>query len=203
MGRTVPAVIVGLVLLGVFALMLRAWRARRRRDAGLVTVPVPDVAAVTAAADGFYVATTRGEGTLERLAIPGLSYRGRAHVEVTSAGLVLAVRGEDAVFLPSRDIRGIGTATVTLDRVVEGDGLVVVAWTVHPVDPAAEPVLAETHLRFPDPADRMLVVDALAQLAERAHPEAADPDGAHPGPAHPGSTDPGSPETTPAPESEA
>ncbi len=73
-GALLVMVAVALVLL---ALGVWAWRRRTRRDSGL-TAPVgelPAGAVQTAAISGLYVATTRHDEPLERLAIRGLGFR--------------------------------------------------------------------------------------------------------------------------------
>ena len=98
---------VALLIMVVLALVLIvlggfAWAGRRRRDSGL-RAPLgnnPADAVTATVASGFYVATTRRDEPLERLAIRGLGFRSRAGVTVTNAGVGLELTGEPSLFIP-------------------------------------------------------------------------------------------------------
>ncbi len=62
----------------------------------------------------------------------GLGFRSRAELTVTSAGVALDLTGQPRFFLPSERIVDVGQATVAIDRVVEKDGLVRIAWRIEP-----------------------------------------------------------------------
>lgn len=161
MERMIPTLIILAVLAGVLVLMWFGWRARRRRDAGLPSVPVPpaDLGAPDFALDRIhYVATTRAEDALDRLAVDPLAYRGRAAVEVHPSGVVIQVTGSRPAFIPRAAIAAIGTATATVDRAVERDGLVLISWWLSPEQ------RADTALRVADPQDRRALREALAPL---------------------------------------
>lgn len=162
MDRTLPAVITGLVVIAVFALMWRSWQARRRRDSGLVAgYPAPDSGGATVvAADCFYVATTPRDQPLERLAITGLGFRARAEITVTDAGVWLSPRGESPVFLPAESIDLLSAATVAIDRVVEKDGLLRLGWRIADSD-----LPVDSYLRIPDSADRRALTGAIRALS--------------------------------------
>ncbi|WP_309067298.1 hypothetical protein [Microbacterium sp.] len=111
------------------ALMVWGWRRRARRDAR-VTAPVAERrGAVRATFTGLYVATTRHDEPLDRLNVKHLAFRSRVTVTVTDAGVALDMPGEPTVFLDAPRLRDAGRATWTIDRVVEYDGLVLLAWT--------------------------------------------------------------------------
>ncbi len=169
MDRTIPAVITGVVLIGVLALMLRGWRARGRRDAALPAgYPLPGVTtAELAATPAFYVATTRRGTPLERLNIRGLGFRARAMLTVTEAGVFLALAGEEVVFIPADAIELLEAATWTIDRVVESDGLLMLGWRLNA--PAAETgQLVDSYFRIIDPTERVAVYDAIRTIAADA-----------------------------------
>ncbi|WP_458041576.1 MULTISPECIES: PH-like domain-containing protein [Bacteria] len=124
------AIIIGFGVL-VLAGIAWGWSRRVRRDRGLVApTDVPEHFVAEASFSGFYVATTRHEKPLDRLAIRHLRYRGRVGIEVSSAGVLLAITGEAPVFVAASRIVGVDRATWTIDRVVERDGLVRLAWRV-------------------------------------------------------------------------
>lgn len=113
----------------VIGLMLWGWSRRRRRDAQ-VEVPIGEpVGSAIFTANGFYVATTKHDEPLNRITTSPLAFRSRADISVTEAGFALLLPGEKPVFVPASRISGAGRATWTIDRVVERDGLVLIAWS--------------------------------------------------------------------------
>jgi hypothetical protein len=162
MDRTLPAVITGLVVIALFALMWRSWRARRRRDSGLAAgYPAPaaeSVALVTVSC--FYVATTPRDRPLERLAISGLGFRARAQIAVTDAGVWLSPRGESPVFLPAASLELLAPATVAIDRVVEKDGLLRLGWRLSDSD-----LPVDSYFRIVDSADRRELSAAIRSIS--------------------------------------
>lgn len=131
--RLVPGIAVIVVLILLLALMFFAWRRRKNRDADLVSAlaALPAVVTPRRADDAIlYVATTRADEPLERVALAGLGIRARAQLTVADEGLVLAPHGEHPQFIPAVDLRGAGTATWTIDRVVESDGLIMIRWAL-------------------------------------------------------------------------
>ncbi|NII50711.1 hypothetical protein [Frigoribacterium endophyticum] len=159
-----------LVLLGLLmAAMVRAWRARGRRQS---EVPAPERAPdelgpASVERDGFYVATTRAGDPLDRIVVHGLGFRGRAVVSVHPEGVRLAIAGEPAVLIRASSVRAVERATWAIDRVVETDGLVAVTWSLGDT-------VVDTYLRFAD--DPRPVVDALRPLVPPA-PAAGTPTG--------------------------
>ena len=111
-------------------------------------------------AEALYVATTLAGQPLNRVAVRGLGFRGRATVTVTTAGVILAIAGNPEAFIPSGSLRAVERATFTIDRVVESGGLVVIAWTLHGI--AATNV--DSFFRVTDPADLTPLIDAIAEL---------------------------------------
>ena len=161
MDKFLPTVVIVVVLVLVYLLMLWGWRRRKKRDSSAgagYELPAGGGGSILAQAETFYVATTRSGEPLERLAIPGLSFRGRAHVAVDDAGVTLAITGEDPVFITAAALSGIGAATVTIDRVVERGGLLRLSWTTQ------GGVAADSYLRVIDPAERASVLEAVESL---------------------------------------
>jgi hypothetical protein len=171
--RTLATVITVAVLLSLLGLMLRSWRRRSRRDAALPAgYPLPvDAALELASAAVLYVATTLRARPLERLNIPGLGFRARARLTVTDAGVVLALAGEEAVFIPASAIAVLEDATVAIDRVVETDGLLLLGWRL----PGTDSQIVDSYFRILDPSDRVSVNDAIRTIAADAlRPAASD-----------------------------
>ena len=172
MDRFLPALGILAVLIVVVALAVVGWRRRVRRDSasgGGYSTP-GTLSAPTAEAEVLYVATTKAGQHLERLALPGLAYRGAATVTVRPEGVELAVTGESPVFIPAAVVSGIGAASVAIDRAVERDGLLRLGWTT------SGGTAADSFLRVVDPAGRAQLSAAIEAIVPRADaPDAAGP----------------------------
>jgi len=162
-----PTLIIVAVVIVVFGAMWWGWRRRARRDAALrPTQTIPrQLGTVHLDTDLFYVATTEHAQPLERLAIRGLSFRGRAHVTVADSGIAIGVSGEPDVFIPADVIDSVATANVTIDRVVEPDGLVRLSWHINTAAGAGSGPLVDSYLRTIDPDDRAKLLAAVNVIA--------------------------------------
>lgn len=166
MRELVPTLIVGAVILLAFLGMFLGYRGRRRRQQALGTpASMPaDLAPASSERELFYVSTTLRDQPLERVAVAGLGMRSRADLAVHPEGVVLALRGTHPLFIPAGAIDGIGRSTVTIDRVVERDGLVRIGWRLGdtPVD---------TYLRAGTRPETEATVNALSAFAGPADDE--------------------------------
>jgi len=158
---TVASVVVPLLV--VAGLMILGWRALRRRQAEIVGLsPVPsELGAPALSEDLLYVATTRAEQPLQRIAVKGLGFRARAVLTVTSAGIRLDLAGAEPGFIPAAALHGVGRATWTIDRAVSNDGLVFVRWS----DGA---VTLDSYLRSADPAALVAAIEPLINTPREA-----------------------------------
>jgi hypothetical protein len=157
--RLIPAALVlaflALLLLGMWL----AWRARSRRDAGVAAgqpLPAAGIHPILTT-DVLYVATTKAGQPLERLAIRGLAFRARGELTLAEEGVVLTVPGQDPIFLASAQLRSAQPATWTIDRVVESDGLIALAWRSDETD-------VDSYLRVIDPPQHSRVLSTLSTL---------------------------------------
>ncbi|MER7795800.1 hypothetical protein [Microbacterium sp. NPDC096154] len=143
------------VLIAVVALSLMAWGWRRRakRDAGIAAPIGERRGDVRGTYSGLYVATTRHDAPLDRLNVRHLAFRSRVTVTVTSAGVALDMPGEPTVFLDASRLWAVGRATWTIDRVVESDGLVLLAWA------AGDGTVCDTYVRLQDGDPNALVAE--------------------------------------------
>jgi len=109
---------------------LIAWTRRSKRDATplVATGVLPDDAHVRASFESLYVATTRHDEPLERIAAPGLGMRARATVTVADEGVAVDLDGPTRFVLTPDRIVDVGQSTVAIDRVVEPGGLTRLAW---------------------------------------------------------------------------
>ncbi|MBD3940964.1 hypothetical protein IF188_04505 [Microbacterium sp. NEAU-LLC] len=147
------------VAVGLLAALVWAWWRRTRRDAAF-SAPVGEIpggAHQLAEFAALYVATTRHGDPLERLAIAGLGFRSRSDVTVTDAGVALDLTGQPRVFLAADRIADVGQSTVAIDRVVEPDGLVRLAWRLD------DGTVVDSYLRPQDASARALA-DAVAGI---------------------------------------
>ncbi|MET0672734.1 MAG: hypothetical protein ABWY37_04510 [Microbacterium pygmaeum] len=144
------------IVLALIALAVWAWLRRTRRDAGLPApyAELPPDTEVLSMWDALYVATTRHDQPLERLAMRGLGFRSRVGISVTTAGVALDLTGQARMLIPRDRIQSVGLATVAIDRVVERDGLVKLAW--RPDDST----VVDTYLRAQTGSSRSLA-DAI------------------------------------------
>lgn len=159
-GALLVMLAVALLLIG---LMVWGWLRRVRRDSGLAAplgLPPAD-AEVFARFSGLYVATTEHGTALERLAVRGLGFRAKADLLITGAGVALIAQGADPVFIDRPRLVSAQQATVTIDRVVERDGLARFTWRIdddtlvdsyfRPQDASARAVAAAFDAILPHP----------------------------------------------------
>jgi hypothetical protein len=176
MDKLWPTLIIVAIVIVVFGAMWLGWRGRARRDLALQpTQTIPrELGTVHLDIDLFYVATTEHDQPLERLAIRGLSFRGRAHVTVADSGIAIGVSGEPDVFIPADAIDSVATANVTIDRVVEPDGLARLSWHISTAAGPGSGPLVDSYLRTIDPGDRAKLLAAVNNIARTETPNTTD-----------------------------
>ncbi len=184
--RVGPGAVVLAVLAVLLLLMYLGWRRRRRRQRGIPRpLPVPsDAGAELLSIDLLYVASTLADAPLERIAVRGLGFRARAGVVVRGAGVELRLAGEQDFFIPSRDIRAVSRATWTIDRVVETDGLVRLAWTLGDTG-------VDSYFRVTEPADPSALIAAIRAITDASTPDASTSDWSTPDAPTPDASTPG------------
>jgi len=130
MTREGALTVIVLVTIGLIGLLVWAWSRRARRDAAPLVPPgeLPQGATVLARFESLYVATTKHEEPLERIAAPGLAFRGRAAVTISDAGIAVDLTGQERLVLTPDRIVDVGQSTVAIDRVVEPGGLTRLTW---------------------------------------------------------------------------
>jgi len=177
MDRIVPGAIVTAFALLLLAAMFFAWRARTRRQSAFRSpTATPDADArgsVLTQAEVLYVATTTAGNPLDRLTIPGLAFRGRGVVTVTTLGVSISIPGEPETYVEASHLRSVGTSTWAIDRVVETGGLVRLDWTYESAD---GPVDVESYVR----ATALGVANRLIEATNSLIPQAAHPADASP-----------------------
>lgn len=156
----VVLVLIGLAITG----MIVSWRKRVARDARF-SVLLPNAAVVGHSVapqefSGLYVSTTLATDPLQRVALPGLGFRADAHLLISVDGLTIAPRGEKETFIPTTQIVQIHRSQVTIDRVVEKDGLTALSWTAFDRT-LGEPVEFTSYFRISSPEIRLACENAL------------------------------------------
>ncbi len=142
----------------VYALMLKGWRSRQRRQDDVPAPPVatPGAAVLAGPFKGLYVGTTGAEHWMDRIAVHRLSDRATGTATVAADGLHLVRHDLPEVFVPV----SLAT-TVTIEQALAGKvvstGMLTVTW--HLGDR-----LVTTAFRADDPDHHALLLDALTAL---------------------------------------
>lgn len=173
MDKNVLMAIVIALMVVLLALMVLGWRNRRRRQAFLPAPRRLEAPLVNPrfTSDVFYVATTAAGEPLERIAVGGLGFRARASIATSDEGVALTIPGQAPVWIPAGEIAGIDRATWTIDRVVEPDGLVLIAWSL--IASAGESTRVDSYLRFDAPALAGDFIAAVTELIDQTSPSPA------------------------------
>jgi hypothetical protein len=150
------AIVLGalVVFLGLIAL---GWYGRKRRQGGIAAPQQrpAQLGALLGEYPGFYVATTLADDRFNRVAVHGLGFRARSAVVVAEAGVVVPIAGQADIFIPRGDITDAARATWTIDRVVETDGLTMLAWSLGETR-------VESYFRAEDPEAFLAAAKSLA-----------------------------------------
>lgn len=145
--------------------MIFSWRKRVARDARY-SVVLPGVAesghqASPQEFSALYVSTTLATNPLQRIALPGLAFRADAQLLVSKDGVTISPRGEKETFIPAAQMLQIHRSQVTIDRVVEKDGLTALSWTAFD-NTLSEPIEFTSYFRISSPEIRLACENALA-----------------------------------------
>lgn len=142
----------------LLAIMWLGWRGRTRRDAGIAAAAQVLTGAVLAELGGVqYVSTTLLGQAFERVAVPGLRYKGLADLTVRTDGVSIAVTGETPVTIASVDLLGTTRSNGRIGKAVETDGISVLEWR------SADGRELESGFRFNGPTEQRAFEAAVAQ----------------------------------------
>lgn len=168
MSKLLPTILAIVIVALLLFAMWWGWRARRRRQSTVTLHPLPATTGLPLIAlTVLYVATTKHGSPLDRIGVAGLGFRSKATVTVTTEGVFLSMPGQTEIHLPASAIEGVGRATWTIDRVVERDGLVMIAWR----SAGDTPTTLDTYLRTSEDADATLLVTTIATIAPADKPD--------------------------------
>ncbi len=114
---------------GCYALMLKGWRGRQRRQHGVPAPPAATGGAATlvAATPGLFVGTTGAGDWLDRIAVHHLSDRSAAALVVAEDGVHLDREGLPELYLPWGSIETVTIEQSLAGKVVSG-GMLVLTW---------------------------------------------------------------------------
>jgi len=142
----------------LLALLAVGWRRRARRQSSIAQPAESphDPGTMLGVFTGQYVATTAAGAPLERIAVHGLGFRGNVHVTVTTLGALLRIDGTSDKWIAATSMRDRRTATWTIDRVVEPDGLDLLEWDLGGT-------LVDSYFRFDSASGFDAAIDQLLE----------------------------------------
>ena len=105
----------------------------------------------------FYVATVFADAPLNRVWAYGLGGRGKCQVLIDGGGIKIFRQGERDLSIPQRQLVGLTSASATIDKAVEKDGLLVIRWSLGETE-------LGTHLRIVSKAQRTFFISEISNL---------------------------------------
>jgi hypothetical protein len=156
---------VGTVLFAAvfYALMLKGWRSRQRRQADLPAPPVATAGApnVLPPVPGLFVGTTSAENWLDRIAVHRLSDRSSAALRLAQDGVHLERDGLPELYLPLASIQGVTIEQSLAGKVISG-GMLVLTWRLgsRSLATAFRATDHSAHARLRDAITALLPVEA-------------------------------------------
>ncbi|MDO4241582.1 MAG: hypothetical protein Q4C71_03520 [Microbacteriaceae bacterium] len=162
----VNGIICAIIALLAFAGMWWGWRKRADRASRLGFNPQELAGELLAEFTRvYYVSTTEKGAPLQRVALPGLAYRGYAELAVYADGIAVAVDGEQPVTLAP--IMGAGPVGYRVGKAVERQGLAGVLWQLGETE-------LESAFRFSSSSEQNRFISLIE--AELARNSAANPE---------------------------
>lgn len=162
MDKNLATIIIGAVFILAILGMFLGWRARSRKQSDFALLePAPsEIGDILMTSNGLYVATTLYSQPLERITVRGLGFRSRVTATVAQAGIVLALTGQEPVFIAQTMLRSVQRGTWTIDKAVESGGLVVISWLMGDRE-------VDSYLRLDDdPHEFVSAADGLVEVQE-------------------------------------
>ncbi len=117
-----------LVIAGACALILIGWRNLKARQAHVPQPFAPFADQITEQFPGMYVATTKFEDWLDRIAVHDLGVRSTADLQLGTAGLHLVRPGTRDLHIPWSAFDKVSRSNGMIGKFVEKNGLIVISW---------------------------------------------------------------------------
>lgn len=121
-----------ILMLAIAVLILGAmwigWRRQRGRSKNLASSDELVGSEVARISRALYVSTTPIGMPFERVAIPGLEYRGRADIIFKADGIEIDLDGERPFAIRSEAVLGASTGGARVGKAVGTDGLSLLQW---------------------------------------------------------------------------
>ncbi len=117
--------------LGVYALMLKGWRSRQRRQGDLpapAAAPAPLGDVLVGATPGLFVGTVFAGDWLDRVAVHRLSDRAAGWLTVHADGVLIDRDGAGDLWLPWSDLLDAEPGDALAGKVVGREGMLVLTW---------------------------------------------------------------------------
>jgi hypothetical protein len=146
-----------------YALMLKGWRARQRRQGDLPPPPVStgDARRIVQPVPGLFVGTTSATDWLDRIAVHRLSDRSSAALIVAEDGVHVDRDGLPELYLPFEMIEGVSIEQSLAGKVISG-GMLVLTWRLgtRSLATAFRATDHSAHARLRDAITALLPVEA-------------------------------------------
>ncbi|UYQ79091.1 hypothetical protein OF385_08140 [Glutamicibacter sp. JL.03c] len=127
-GALGPVIITVLVIVAAIAMILVGWRNLKARQ-GQIPEPFEEFDdAIEHRFTGMYVATTKFDDWLDRIAVHDLGVRTNATLEVGEQGVHLIRSGSRAVHIPWEHFDSVKRSSGMIGKFVEKNGLIVISW---------------------------------------------------------------------------
>ncbi len=150
---------IGFLMISMVAVIaLLIWLStikHRRQQESVIATPVSPTS--NGEYESFYVSTVLASQPLERVWAHGLGMRGKAILGVDDNGISVFRTGETGFLIPKSKIEFLGAASATIDKGVERNGLVAIAWFLGDTS-------VVTHFRFTKPEVRKEFENKVSQL---------------------------------------
>jgi hypothetical protein len=131
-GSLVFAAILIVVIAFLVRQMVKGWRRRAQRQAGIIGAlpPLPDTvsAATTPAMKGLYVGSTIAPSWQDRIAVGDLGYRAKAVLTRYPEGIMLQRSGAHPIWIPQESISAVRTERGIAGKALTHDGILAIRW---------------------------------------------------------------------------
>lgn len=140
-----------------------AWRRKQRMQEAQFSEPLEALeffGELLASAKIQYVATTFASNALERINAYGLGHRGFGQLLVFTEGVLVVRNGERPLALDRAQLQSVSKTQTVIDKSVEPNGLLSMAWLQENVELA-------THLRLVDSNSTGSIIKSLESIITR------------------------------------